>query len=601
MTRRVRLLGRPRIEDDEQPRLQPRGQKFRAVLARIALTERSMGRNELASELFAQTDDPLGALRSCLVDLRRSLDDPQLLRGDPVGLSRGTIWLDVWELWDGSLPGREIGGTLLDGVDPRYCPEFDTWLLLARGRCLALSMEQLRRQAALRLLATGDAEEAMTPAGRAVGLDPLDGEAQELFLRTLVAAGHGARALVHLSQCEAVFSREGLVVPAAMRAAVRVPDRPRLGVRAQVVATSLMRAGTAALDAGSVDAGIQTLRRAAEEAEQSRSTVLQADTLRTLGSALVHSLRGVDGEGTVVLHRALVLARATDSRSLAADVLRELAFADVRAGRHASADRALRAASSHAAAVADPALTAGVLAISGMNEADRGHHGVAARLLTESSEAARRAGSSRREAWSQGVMACSVMLAGEVVQARAAAERSIAICSRERWNTFLPWSQVLRSHCLAEAGDRGQAQDDAEAAFTLACELGDPCREGMAARALAMLALHAGDPSAAEAWIIDARRRCKRIPGRYVWISAYVRLAQLEIAASRKPELVAPLADRLRSDAMRADLPEFLAWALVYQVEAGDYGSIQLAQTLAAQVANPTLRARAARLVDPVS
>ena len=113
-------------------------------------------------------------------------------------------------LWDGSLPAAEIGGALLDGVEPRNCPAFDVWLMLARGRCAARSMEELRR-AALDLLATGDAEAAIEPAGRAAALDPFDEGTQELFLRTLVAAGHPARAAVQLSSCETPFAREGLV------------------------------------------------------------------------------------------------------------------------------------------------------------------------------------------------------------------------------------------------------------------------------------------------------------------------------------------------------------------------------------------------------
>ena len=91
--------------------------------------------------------------------------------------------------------------------------------MLARGRCAARSIEELRR-AALGLLATGDAEAAAGPAGRAVALDPLD-ECQELFLRALVAAGHPARAAVHLSSCQAVFERRGpgLLAGAAVRGA----------------------------------------------------------------------------------------------------------------------------------------------------------------------------------------------------------------------------------------------------------------------------------------------------------------------------------------------------------------------------------------------
>ena len=194
MTLRVRLLGQPRIQDPAGPPARPpRGQKSWALLARVALADRPLARGELAAELFGEADDPLGALRWCLADLRRSCQNAELLRGDPVNLADGALWLDVRALWDGSLPAAEIGGALLEGVEPRNCPAFDVWLMLARGRCAARSMEELRR-AALGLLTAGDPEAAIQPAGRAVALDPLDEGAQELFLRTLVAAGHPARA-----------------------------------------------------------------------------------------------------------------------------------------------------------------------------------------------------------------------------------------------------------------------------------------------------------------------------------------------------------------------------------------------------------------------
>ena len=241
------------------------------MLARIALADRPLTRAELAAELFGDADDPLGALRWCLADLRRALDDPDLLRGDPLRLEPDSTWVDVWALRDGTLPAADLGGVLLDGVDMRNAPSFEVWLMLARGRSAARSMEELHR-AALVSLTTGDPEAAIDPAGRAAALDPLDEGAQELFLRTLVEAGHAARASVHLSLCEATFAREGLVPSPALRAAARPPlTAPRAGVRAGVVAASFLRAGTAALDAGSVDAGVETLRRAAEEAERAKT------------------------------------------------------------------------------------------------------------------------------------------------------------------------------------------------------------------------------------------------------------------------------------------------------------------------------------------
>jgi hypothetical protein len=101
---------------------------------------------------------------------------------------------------------------------------------------------------------------------------------------------------------------------------------------------------------------------------------------------------------------------------------------------------------------------------------------------------------------------------------------------------------VLHAQCLAQAGRRDEASEEAEHAFALACELGDPCWAGMAARSLGLAALHAGDLGAAQAWLADAGRRCDRVPDRWVWVSAYVGLAQLKPppARSATAQLPAP-------------------------------------------------------------
>ena len=302
--------------------------------------------------------------------MRRSFGRPSLLCGDPLSLSPGELWVDVRALEDGSLPVEEIGGDLLGGIELRNCPGFDTWLLLARLDCAARGRQELRRRA-LSLLAAGETEAAMAAAGRAAGLDPLDEDAQELLLRVLVAAGRGGLASAHLASCEALFAREGLVPSPALRSAARDPGlAPRPRMRAGVVAASLLQAGTAALDAGAVDAGVETLRRAAAEAGRAADPAVQAEVLRALGGALVHAVRGSDGEGAVVLHRALLAARTADRPALVADILRELAFVDVQAGRHTSADRALLEATQHACG--DPGLLAGILAIRGMNRLTAG-------------------------------------------------------------------------------------------------------------------------------------------------------------------------------------------------------------------------------------
>jgi DNA-binding SARP family transcriptional activator len=562
---RVRLLGPPRLEDRTESHPSPRGQKSWALFARVALAERPVSRRELVDELFTEANDPFGALRWCLADLRRALQDSELFRGDFLSLSRTRMTVDVWELIEGTLSPDEIGGYFLDGLSVRDSPGFDTWLMLTRGHLRARSLEELRREA-LALLGTGQTERSSAVAGRAATLDPLDEDAQELFLRSLVADGRPGLAALHLASCEATFAREGLTISPALRAAVRLgDDRPRGLLQSGVVASSLLRAGSDALAAGSVDAGIETLRRAAEEATISSNERLHIDVLMSLGAALVHATRGFDGEGAVILHRAMALARNLGDNPRVAECLRELAFIDVQAGRHTSADRSIGEAKILVGVSGGGALISGVLAIAGMNLADQGRHQEAVANLKRSARMAHEASRPRQEAWSLGVLARSFQLSGDVEKSLTAADASIRICERERWNAFLPWPQSWRANALLKMGRLDEATEIAQKAFALACELGDPCWEGMAARSLALLSLQAGDLPSAYEWINDAKTRCNRIQDRYVWVSAYVDLAHVQILFRDKSSIVASVASKLYSDAIRFDLPEFAKWAVTYQ------------------------------------
>lgn len=73
MTALVRLLGAPRFDTGGAPTPPPRGRKSWGLLAYLLLTEHPPSRQRLAALLFPEADDPLGALRWSLADLRRSL------------------------------------------------------------------------------------------------------------------------------------------------------------------------------------------------------------------------------------------------------------------------------------------------------------------------------------------------------------------------------------------------------------------------------------------------------------------------------------------------------------------------------------------------
>src|SRR5687767_12787773 len=82
----IRLLGRPGIERDGGVMVPPRGHKAWAVLAYLVLAERPVARARLAGLLFSDAEDPLGAVRWTLAELRRALGVPDTLRGDPLEL-----------------------------------------------------------------------------------------------------------------------------------------------------------------------------------------------------------------------------------------------------------------------------------------------------------------------------------------------------------------------------------------------------------------------------------------------------------------------------------------------------------------------------------
>ena len=106
----IRLLGPPVIESLGAAPLQPRGRKAWAVLAYLALQDEGTSRSRMASLLFPDAADPLGALRWNLSELRRALDGVTV-GGDPLRLVLEPAWqCDALEVLDSAAN---------TGMDPR--------------------------------------------------------------------------------------------------------------------------------------------------------------------------------------------------------------------------------------------------------------------------------------------------------------------------------------------------------------------------------------------------------------------------------------------------------------------------------------------------
>jgi hypothetical protein len=198
----------------------------------------------------------------------------------------------------------QLSAELLAGMTFSGCDAFESWLLVERRR-LAAAAEATIHEAAMARLGAGRPLEAIRFAARVVELNPFEESHHTLLVRSLAASGDRVAALAAAESCGDLFRRElGAGPSPAVREAVNAPaeaaSAPRLtGVAA---ARAQLQAGKAAIVAGAVDAGLDCLRRAVHESRFAGDDDLIVAALTELGGALVHSVRGRDNEGAVVLH-----------------------------------------------------------------------------------------------------------------------------------------------------------------------------------------------------------------------------------------------------------------------------------------------------------
>lgn len=304
----IRLIGKPEIVGrDGQVRPVPGHQPW-AVLARLLRTRRPLSRRELATEVFVNVDDPLGALRWCLASLRKALG-AETLQGDPIAVNLPPeTTVDVVSLEAGKIP-ESSSNRLLDRIEPLVNAEFETWLMIEREH-VASELYGLLRRESMRALSAGDLKCARLLAERAVTCRPHDESSHIILIKCLAAAGEMDEAIKHVETIEERLLQETGEKPSpALRAAARksISAAPQ-GVSKNASIDALITSGKAAVSAGAVDAGIDCLRRAAKDAEDAHNDHLLALALLELGSSLIHAIRGFDDEGAVVLQSAADLA-----------------------------------------------------------------------------------------------------------------------------------------------------------------------------------------------------------------------------------------------------------------------------------------------------
>jgi DNA-binding SARP family transcriptional activator len=526
--KRIRLLGEPAIFDATGRRRPLRGFQAWALLARVVLSRQPVERRQLSAELFPETADPLGALRWCLASLRRALDRADCLTGDPVEFGqRGAIEIDVWQL-DSEDFDIEAAGPLLGAIEPRSSPEFATWLLVERARIAGL-VESRIRQDTIRAISVEDHARAVRLAERGARQSPFDERAHVLLVKSLALAGKYEAAGRHAEATEAVFMTElgERPSPALRSAARRTISGPPSGISQEAFVGSLIQSGLAALSAGAADAGIDCLRRAVGDAETIKGGPLRAKATLELGTALVHSVRGYDDEGAVLLLQSTELARTASDQGIAAAGFRELGYVEALAGRRPAAARYLAQALDLAQDRND---LAGVHAITGFNLVDWGRVTEGLAHFELALDHARSANNGRREIWTLGLGGWGLLAAGRLADADQWLNDCLALVEQQRWIAFRPWPvAILGESRLRQEASPPQLRPELEQAFALSCQVHDPCWEAAVARTLALTYAAENDLPQALSWLSEAGRRCTRETDGYAALQVAILADQAEI------------------------------------------------------------------------
>lgn len=591
----IRLLGQPGIEVPGGASYRMRSRKSWALLAFLLLAEGSPTRSRLAALLFAEAEDPLRALRWSLAEIRRCLRAGGSLDGDPVvlRLPEGTV-VDVDVLsrgtWSEAVDVTGLGAELLEGLTVRGAPAFESWLLSERRR-VAAATEAILHEAALGLMARGALERARGFAVRAAAMSPLDENHQALLLRLYRRSGDDAAAEQQHAAFTSLLRAElgvspGSAVEDAMRE--RAPDPGGDATESSVVA--VIEAGSAAIAAGAIEPGVTSLRSALRLADDAGTVGLRVQSRLALAEALIHSLGGLDEEGLANLHEADRLALDDGDRVAAAQARAELGYVDFLRARYDRAELWLTEALTMASG--SPALLAKATTYLGSVTSDRGDYPRAIALLDEGVSRSRAVSDPRREAYALSMRGRVDLICGRLDEAASHLTAAVGLAEGDHWLSFLPWPQALLGEVHLAGGDLPLAASTLEQAFARACQMGDPCWEGMAARGRALVAEARGETDRAFAALHDARARGKRRADPYVWLDVYILDALCDLGRRHEHPETRSWVDAMQELASKTGMKELTVRAMLHSAALGGAGDAPAAAMLASGIENPALQAR---------
>jgi len=507
MPLRVRLLGRPSLEHDgESRRLE--GYKPWALLTYLLLEPRAPTRRELADLLWSEADDPLGAVRWSLSQLRKAVNPPAEIgeRDGRIKIDAEVLVVDAGELlrgeWDETSIDDLVRGELLEGMSFGEAPSFDTWLQVQRARVATSAADALGWAATL--LSHREPDRALALAERALRTEPFDDALHELIVEIHAARGDRDRARTYVAGLARRYRDELAIEPPAsisrpLERAPRSAAEPLL--RLDVQARALLDIAKIRFWAGDFASARDIALRAARQAAESGDRALEARALILGSTTYTGGGLGTAREWTSHLQRALRLANELGDRATAAQIESERGRIAAIEGRYGAAEASFRRARRLAEDIGDTKEAAWARAMLAVCHVDRCEFAAAEEELRAALPAF---------GWApdvMGALARVLVRMGNVEEGKAFADAAVTRAEREGLLPTLPWALVQAGDARLAEGDLDGATERFSRALTIAQETKNPSSQALALRGLALIARSRDDVDRALTLLREALTR----------------------------------------------------------------------------------------------
>ena len=507
MPLRVRLLGRPSLEHDgESRRLE--GYKPWALLTYLLLEPRAPTRRELADLLWSEADDPLGAVRWSLSQVRKAVNPPAEIgeRDGRIKIDAEVLVVDAGELlrgeWDETSIDDLVRGELLEGMSFGEAPSFDTWLQVQRARVATSAAVALRWAATL--LSHREPDRALALAERALRTEPFDDALHELIVEIHAARGDRDRARTYVAGLARRYRDELAIEPPAsisrpLERAPRSAAEPLL--RLDVQARALLDIAKIRFWAGDFASARDIALRAARQAAESGDRALEARALILGSTTYTGGGLGTAREWTSHLQRALRLANELGDRATAAQIESERGRIAAIEGRYGAAEASFRRARRLAEDIGDTKEAAWARAMLAVCHVDRCEFAAAEEELRAALPAF---------GWApdvMGALARVLVRMGNVEEGKAFADAAVTRAEREGLLPTLPWALVQAGDARLAEGDLDGATERFSRALTIAQETKNPSSQALALRGLALIARSRDDVDRALTLLREALTR----------------------------------------------------------------------------------------------